>query len=262
MNGTEYDVPSPVILLANSSSNITTIRNNPDSGKNILFQDRTLYSDGNWNTICLPFDISSGAEGYSPIAGATVMTLSSASFSSGTLTLNFTNAPYIEAGKPYIIKWNKVIDQNLCNPVFMGVTVEEKSESERAVTTSDGNVSFQGIFDALSIPGEDKSILYLGDGNTLYYPDASMTIGAFHAYFQLNGDLTVGDASSDINVFVLNFDGEETGINSTLVSSESVGDGHWYDLSGRKVADASLTTPRSSLPKGIYIHNGKKIVVK
>ena len=134
--------------------------------------------------------------------------------------------------------------------------------SERAVTTSDGNVTFQGIFDALSIPGEDKSILYLGDGNTLYYPDASMTIGAFHAYFQLNGDLTVGDASSDINVFVLNFDGEETGINSTLVSSESVGDGHWYDLSGRKVADASLTTPRSSLSKGIYIHNGKKIVVK
>ena len=267
MNGTESDVPSynnPVIPLADASSNITTISNNLGSGKNILFQDRTLYSDGNWNTICLPFDIPAGAEGYSPIAGATVMTLSSTSFSAGTLTLNFTNAPNIEAGKPYIIKWNKVIDQDLCNPVFMGVTVVEKSETERAVTTSDGNVTFQGIFDPLSISGEDRRILYLGDGNTLYYPDAAMTIDAFRAYFQLNGNLTVGDASSGngINVFALNLDGEETGINSTFISSESVGDGHWYDLSGRKVADASLTTLRSSLPKGIYIHNGKKIVVK
>ena len=267
MNGTEHDVPSynnPVIPLADASSNITTISNNLGSGKNILFQDRTLYSDGDWNTICLPFDIPAGAEGYSPIAGATVMTLLSTSFSAGTLTLNFINAPNIEAGQPYIINWNKVIDQDLCNPVFMGVTVVEKSVTERAVTTSDGNVTFQGIFDPLSISGEDRRILYLGDGNTLYYPDAAMTIDAFRAYFQLNGNLTVGDASSGngINVFALNLDGEETGINSTFISSESVGDGHWYDLSGRKVADASLTTLRSSLPKGIYIHNGKKIVVK
>lgn len=264
MNGTENDVPSynnRVIPLADASSNITTISKNLGSGKNILFQDRTLYSDGDWNTICLPFDIPSGAEGYSPIAGATVMTLLSTSFSAGTLTLNFTNAPNIEAGKPYIVKWNRPIAGDLSDPVFQNVTL---SNSTSDIETSYAN--FVGSFSPVSIAGDggDNTKLYLGAANTVYYPTSSMTINSCRAYFQLNGNLTVGDASSGngINVFALNLDGEETGINSTFISSESVGDGHWYDLSGRKVADASLTTLRSSLPKGIYIHNGKKIVVK
>jgi len=32
--------------------------------------------------------------------------------------------------------------------------------------------------------------------------------------------------------------------------------GQWYDLSGRRISASS------TLPKGIYIHNGRKFIVK
>ena len=44
-----------------------------------------------------------------------------------------------------------------------------------------------------------------------------------------------------------------TGINSLTTDPSSMVDGYWYDLSGRRVENPV---------KGVYIHNGKKIVVK
>ena len=61
----------------------------------------------------------------------------------------------------------------------------------------------------------NNKLLYLGDGNQIYYPSAAMTINAFRAYFELQGDLVCGEPSSTdngINAFVLNFDGETTSI--------------------------------------------------
>ena len=39
----------------------------------------------------------------------------------GKLTLSFTSADNIEAGKPYLIKW--VTGENLVNPTFEDVTI-------------------------------------------------------------------------------------------------------------------------------------------
>ena len=50
-----------------------------------------------------------------------------------------------------------------------------------------------------------------------------------------------------------------TGIGETLREESQAGRAV-YDLSGRKVADA--ITSHDSLPKGLYIVNGKKFVVK
>ncbi len=76
----------------------------------VTLQGRTFWHDGTWNTLCLPFPLSSF--GDTPLEGATVKTLESTSFSTGTLTMNFSqnNLTAIEAGKPYIVKWN---DQEL-----------------------------------------------------------------------------------------------------------------------------------------------------
>ena len=94
----------PDIVFADNADNTTTISDY--SGKEVVatLQGRTLYRDGDWNTLCLPFDINNFAR--TPLEGATVKTLSSSAFSNGTLTLNFEDATSIEAGKPYIVKWN------------------------------------------------------------------------------------------------------------------------------------------------------------
>ena len=48
-----------------------------------------------------------------------------------------------------------------------------------------------------------------------------------------------------------------TGIGAIASSQEPKADGHYYDLSGRRVAKG--IEPRA---KGLYIVNGKKVVIK
>ena len=97
-------------------------------------------------------------------------------------------------------------------------------------------------------------MLYLGADNTLYYPNAAMTIGAFRAHFTLNG---IGAPNAGVRSFVLNFgDGETTGIVSVNGSGFTVnGSDAWYSLDGRKL-DGKPTRA------GVYVNNGKKVVIK
>ena len=53
-------------------------------------------------------------------------------------------------------------------------------------------------------------------------------------------------------ISILFGDEETTGISTAVTTVPA--DGDWYDLNGRKV-----TAPTR---KGIYIHNGKKVVIK
>lgn len=47
-------------------------------------------------------------------------------------------------------------------------------------------VTFYGFYSPLSVEAADKTMLYLGDGNTLCYPSAETTVNAFRAVFKLN----------------------------------------------------------------------------
>ena len=126
--------------------------------------------------------------------------------------------------------------------------------------SQDGNVRFQGTYDKLEYTTEDKSILFLGDENTLYWPLSGATIGAFRAYFHV--DLNGG--ANAVRSFVLNFgdSSESTGIREIdtdpAPSPSPTGVGRnaaWYTLDGRKLSGK----PTKS---GVYIHNGRKVVIK
>ena len=53
-----------------------------------------------------------------------------------------------------------------------------------------------------------------------------------------------------------------SGIASNTANSSSLTDDGIYDLSGRRVSVSSASSVTSVLPKGIYLHNGRKFVVK
>ena len=94
------------IDLADNADNTAIIDNNDGIDANVILQGRTLYKDGDWNTLCLPFDVNSFTG--TPLADAIVKELNATTSnldSNGTLTLNFEDATSIEAGKPYIVKW-------------------------------------------------------------------------------------------------------------------------------------------------------------
>ena len=105
--GGKYYMAPAIISLADNADNSTTISDNDGLPTNVTLVGRTFYRDGAWNTLCLPFSLDNI---YGTcLQGATVKTLESTSFSDGTLTMNFTeNVNGIEAGKPYIVKWEPV----------------------------------------------------------------------------------------------------------------------------------------------------------
>lgn len=252
---TEARLSETILELANSADNSENISNFNTKVAKVILKDRTLVKDGNWNTLCLPFALSNF--NGTPLQGATVMKFKTetSKFENGTLTLNFQSANNIEAGKPYIVKWNN--DDPIENPEFVGVTV--KNTAAMTITTNNpGDVSFVGSYNPVNIGSEDKTKLYMGvnsdNESTLYYPSGAMTIGACRAYFQLNNGIVAGDLANGVRSIVLNFDDEATGIVSIAQETEIVKDG-WFSLNGMKL-DKQPTT------KGLYIQNGRKVIVK
>ena len=251
-DGTYYAAPA-TISLANAEDNSTTISNADRYLANVTLSGRTLYKDGAWNTLCLPFSVDNFTG--TPLEGATVKTLASTSFTGGTLTMNFSDdVTSIETGKPYIVKWANGTD--IENPVFNGIII-----SNVTANAETDYVDFVGTYSPVSIYTAEKTNLYLGADNTLYYPtDEDFKVNAFRGYFQLNG-LTAGEPTSPVRAFKLNFDDDNvtTGIVSaeanssffTLHSSLS----EWYTLDGRRLNGKPTQ-------RGIYIYNGKKTVIK
>lgn len=230
---------------------------------NVTLQDRTLYKDGSWNTLCLPFALSSLSG--TPLEGATLMSLASASLSEGTLTLKFTRQTAVEAGRPYIVKWGSGTD--LQGPVFQRVTL-----SSSLSPTVDSGIAFSGTYSPVTLDAGDRQTLYLGANNTLYYPSAQMTVGACRAFFHLS--LT---PDAEVRAFVLRFDddpsaqGDSSGEN-VPTGIEGIVDGK--SVNGKSVDGKSVNTtcdwftlqgvrlPAPPATKGIYIKDGKKIVLK
>ena len=258
--GRYYMTPEAVSLADNATNDVAAINS---YFADVTLSGRTLWKDGAWNTLCLPFDLgdTDASKDHwfdgTPLEGATVMTLANSPSSgtgfdttTGTLTLYFIDADRIEAGVPYIIRWgtpDNPVSGIISNPVFQGVTIDNDLND---VNFTGG--SFKGTYNKLEYTTENKSILFLGEGNTLYYPQPSgndiPTIGAFRAYFDLGG--------AHARQFVLNF-GEETGISEAapLNDKGQMTNDKWYTLDGVKL-DGKPTK------KGLYIHGGRKVAIK
>ena len=76
-------------------------------------------------------------------------------------------------------------------------------------------------------------------------------IGANKAYLQL----LTADLTNLAREFTWVYEGETTGIEPPTISPEGESTEAWYDLNGRKLNGKPTT-------KGLYIHNGRKVVVK
>lgn len=236
-----------VLTLADDGENSTVINENNNLLADVTLDGRTLYKDGNWNTICLPFDVDLTDEGC-PLTGATVKTLTSATMTGTTVELTFGDAvTTLEAGVPYIIMWETA--DNIVNPTFSHVTIT--STEGQAINKADGNVKFIGYYNAFDINTPDNDdIYYMTADNTLIHTGKARTLKACRAYFQFTEAATARD-------LILNFDGETTSLNEALIlKSEKFATAEgWYTINGLRLNSKPTT-------KGIYIHNGKKIVIK
>ncbi len=234
-----------IVMLTNNADNAAVLTTYGGKTKNVMLSGRTLYKDGYWNTICLPFNLTISG---SVLDGATVKELdtSNTKLSGSELTLKFTKVTSITAGKPYIIKWTS--GTNLVNPEFSGVTIS--NTAAQTITSTDNNVNFVGSYAPFDITSDNiDDILYIGSANKIGYAKNERTLKTCRAHFSVP---TTGGARA---VSIINFDDGDQPSAIQLIQAEDVNNGDWYTLEGRRLTSRPST-------KGIYIHQGKKEVIK
>ena len=246
----------PAVVLANIGDNTAALETHNQYGISVALNDRTIYLDGDWNTLCVPFELSLNRFGLE------ARTLTAASIEGTTLNLTFSDpVDKLEAGVPYIIK--AVEKQagyvsgplyDLVNPVFHNVVID-KTTHNCVFGSGDTQVSFMGTYKSTAFDAEDRSILLMGGENKLYYPTTGAGIGAQRAYFKIGGDDNALLARR-LTAFNIGFGDEQTGIVSISKESGSQGVANgWYTLDGRRLQGKPMKS-------GVYINNGRKIVIK
>lgn len=199
---------------------------------------RTFYKDGGWNTLCLPFAVNA-----TDFEGAEVREVDVTQSSENTIV--FKEATTIEAGKPYLIKWAKTPNE-VCDFVntFEGVTLVATATP---VKVNDA-ITFTGFYNKATADKLGASVAAIGAGNKLFKVTSGEMKG-FRAAFVLNP----ATPAAGIKVVI---DGTTTGIEDLVVDGVKA-NGRVYNLNGQYVGNSL-----NDLQPGIYIQNGKKVVVK
>ena len=238
------------IDLYDNRENSPVIKKHDGLTLDVILKDRTINRTASWITLCLPFDLADF--NGTPLEGAIVKTLSSSSFDAetGTMTLDFEEVTSVKAGKPYIVRWMKN-DTPIKNPTFTDVTINKQVKSIKTDA-----VTFCGTFDPIKLEANDRTKLYMGSSNTLYYPSGEVPVNSFRGYFQLADGITAGDVENGTNarVFVLNF-GEESTVVREIEHVGNEATSTWYTIDGSKLSGCPTRS-------GIYINNGQKVIVK
>lgn len=212
---------------------------------NVTLQ-RTLSKDY-WNTFCVPFALDADQVTQYFGEGTQLRTYEG---NCNNNIVYFATVDNIKAGKPYIMKPGNAVVQN---PTFEGVSMVATGLDENGNPQAVGDAStvqMKGIYNQILLK-TDKTELFLGDNDLFYYPiddiDAR-TIGGLRAYF-------IVPQGTDIKKLRANLDGTPTSLDTIFDTEES--NAPVYNLQGQCVGNSLR-----ALKSGIYIQNGKKVVVK
>ncbi len=200
--------------------------------------ERTL-SPEYWNTFCVPFTISADVIKEKFGEGTQVCTFGSME---GTV-MNFAHSTSIEAGKPYIVKPTKEV----VNPSFTGVNIEATAAKQVGAN----GYFMQGIYSVKTDLTTDGTNLFLGDGNKFYKPLGTTTakMKGMRAFF-------IVPQGTNFAALRANIDGATTAIDELTTVVEQPTDNRIYNLQGQFVG-----TNFEGL-HGVYVQNGKKVLVK
>lgn len=211
---------------------------------NVTLQ-RTLEAS-HWNSFCVPFALNKDQVTQYFGEGTQLRTYEGRCENN---IVYFATVDNIEAGKPYIMKPGNAV---VTNPTFEGVSMVatdlDTNGNPQAVGAT-STVQMKGIYNHVTLV-QDKTNIYIGAGNKFYYPaDAeACQMNGLRAYF-------IVPEGTDIKKLRANLDGATTSLGEIFDTEES--NTPVYNLQGQCVGN-SLSTLKS----GIYVQNGKKVVVK
>lgn len=221
------------VTFSEDDANDANITANAGETKNATLK-RTL-SNSFWSTFSVPFNVD--ANQVKTVLGENVE-LREFQGSEGTV-IKFQEATAITAGHAYLVKPAATVT----NPVFNGVTVVNTT----GIADSDNNgYGFVGAVIKKTLK-TDQTELFLGTDAKFYYPEADKaTMKGLRGYFVVPAGTVPSKLSVDVEG-----SGIATSINSMNI--EGMGDGNFYNLNGQRV---------NAPQKGLYIVNGKKVIIK
>jgi hypothetical protein len=223
---------------------------------NIRFSSRNVNVN-TWNVLCLPFDVTpaqlSNAFGYAAIDRLIEEN------DDGNIHFEPSVSGIIPAGTPFLMHVGdtyKTKDNFRKVVAFTGVTVK-KVEASTTVTDACGN-RFIGTFSPVEVYGE--KIWYMSKGkwyDALYFSEENpVSLKPMRCYIDFSGNTTKARPL----IIIDEPDGTTTTIdvatfNKGEFTTKAVQDNGWYSLTGTRLTEAPTT-------KGIYIHQGRKVIIK
>ena len=207
---------------------------------------RTIKAN-EWSTICLPFAMTEEQMKSDDAFGSDVQLADFNDYTydntEGRICVHFQPATAIEANHPYVIKVSQPVSQFTVD----GVDIDPQEAIVDFDTSRRKNQprQFVGTYVANTIL--DWGTLFLS-GNKFWYSIGETKMKAFRAYFNFIDLIPDFEDNYDARI-VMSFDEETTGVNDRM----TMPDDKYYNLNGQRVKPAS---------KGLYIRNGKKVVIK
>ena len=193
-------------------------------------------------TLCLPYDL--------PVQGFKAYTLADRQESRTAVHFKEVNGT-LGAYRPYLL----VADGT---PQLGGENLQVKADRS-SIVLSAGNYYFKGaVHDVVNWwLTSDHAYILQADG--LFHKvtsNPSVTVPAYRAYISYNSH----EGAKPLSIV---FDGETTGIYGTTDdTTDGAADGAVYNLQGQRVADRLDDSVRRQIPAGVYIVNGRKVIVK
>lgn len=230
------DYQTATVTSSNTLDEVTV--NSFNAQNDVDVQLKRSLTPTQWNTFCVPFTISADVIAEKFGAGTLVYTFGSMNGN----VMNFKASTTIEAGKPYIVKpANTVV-----NPTFTGVNIEASTP----VKSGENGFFMQGTYGAKTDLLDDGTNLFLGEGNKFYKPAKGSTkMKGLRAFF-------IVPQGTNLAALRANIDGATTAIDEFATVVEQPTDNRIYNLQGQFVG-----TSFEGL-HGVYVQNGKKVLVK
>lgn len=255
-----YKSITPSLTLETSKSLSETVKDKDITGKVIpsIKIDRSFVADGGWYSICLPFSLTAD-DINKQFKGAEFQEFNGIEQQDKTINLKFKKVTTTEAGKPYLIK--PIKDITAADLTFINKLIEQTTPVDvNHKLDSDANktFTFKGVFSPFTANSEelaDKNIKFLSGekGLDLVSPNGSGTMKCYRAYFVFPGKKGIVETEAKIT----NHD-EATAV-QPVKRQEAETEHVVFSISGQKVANVKNA---SQLPKGVYIINKKRIMVK
>jgi hypothetical protein len=246
------------VTLDENADNSQTITDNNGKVANVTLT-RTFTARNGWYTLCLPFALTRAQIESAFGSDVVVQTYSSATIQDNHVNINFTDyTSNLAAGQSCLIK---IPTKTVTNPIFNGVTINSSATTTSSYSYgNDGEFQVVGIYSPTAIISSTSNVMKYrfvnNQGTGLAYPSdgGASKLKGTRVYFILPTAVQAKQA-----VLVTGDDGS-TGIREVSNGQKSKNQ-YVYDLQGKRLGDGSAQSIQR-LPKGIYVMNGKKVVIK